>query len=77
SIADGETGYLVPPRDPETLADCLSRLLSDSKLRSRMGRAARQRIEDHYTWEHVATLAAATFSEVVREAAAPRVSRMA
>lgn len=29
-----------------------------------MGRAARRRIEEHYTWEHVATLAAAAFSEV-------------
>ena len=77
SIADGETGYLVPPRAPEALADRLSRLLSGPKLRSRMGRAARQRIEDHYTWERVATLAAATFSEVVREVGATRVSRIA
>jgi glycosyltransferase involved in cell wall biosynthesis len=77
SVADGETGYLVPPRDPEALAGRLSRLLSDPALRRRMSRAARRRIEDHYTWERVATLAAATFSELVREASAPRVSRMA
>ena len=76
SIADGETGYLVPPRDPEALAGRLSRLLSDPALRRRMGHAARRRIEEHYTWERVATLADATFSEVVREAA-PRVSRTA
>ncbi len=64
SVADGETGYLVPPRDPEALADRILRLLSDPPLRLRMGRAARRRIEEHYTWEHVATLAAAAFSEV-------------
>ncbi len=77
SVADGETGYLVPPRDPEALANRLARLLADPALRKRMGRAARRRIEDHYTWERVATLAAATFSEVVREAGAPRVSSTA
>jgi len=76
SVADDETGYLVPPKDPEALASRLARLLSDPALRRRMGRAARRRIEDHYTWERVATLADATFSEVVREAV-PRVSRTA
>jgi glycosyltransferase involved in cell wall biosynthesis len=64
SVADGETGYLVPPRDPEALAERVLRLLSDPALQFRVGHAARRRIEEHYTWEHVATLAADTFSEV-------------
>ncbi len=64
SVADGETGYLVPPREPEVLAGRVLRLLSDPALQFRVGRAARRRIEEHYTWEHVATLAADTFSEV-------------
>ncbi len=64
SVANGETGYLVPPRDPEALAERVLRLLSDPALQFRVGRAARRRIEEHYTWEHVATLAADTFSEV-------------
>jgi len=73
SVADGETGYLVPPRDPEALADRLLRLLSNPILRDRMGRAGRRRIEKHYTWERVAALAAANFAEV----AAFRASRTA
>jgi D-inositol-3-phosphate glycosyltransferase len=64
SVADGETGYLVPPRDPKALAERVLRLLSDPTLKSRLGRAARRRIEEHYTWERVATLAADAFSEV-------------
>ena len=64
SVADGETGYLVPPRDPEALAESILRLLSDPALQFRVGRAARRRIEEHYTWERVATLAVDTFSEV-------------
>jgi glycosyltransferase involved in cell wall biosynthesis len=74
SVADGETGYLVPPRDPEALADRLLRLLSDMSLRSRMSRAARRRVEEHYTWERVAALAAGAFSRVAweREAVSAR-----
>ncbi len=64
SVADGETGYLVPPRDSEALADRVLRLLPDPALQFRLGHAARRRIEEHYTWERVATLAADTFSEV-------------
>ena len=64
SVADGETGYLVQPRDPEALAERVLRLLSDPALQLRLGRAARHRIEEHYTWEHVATLATDAFSEV-------------
>jgi glycosyltransferase involved in cell wall biosynthesis len=75
SVADGRTGCLVPPRDPEALAERLLRLLSDETLRDRMGRAARRRIKKHYTWERVATLAAAAFSEVA--AGAPRISKTA
>jgi glycosyltransferase involved in cell wall biosynthesis len=64
SVADDETGYLVPPRDPETLAERVLRLLSDPALQFRLGSAARRRIEEHYTWERVAALAADAFSEV-------------
>jgi glycosyltransferase involved in cell wall biosynthesis len=77
SVADGETGYLVPPKDAVALAARLLRLLSDETLRYRLGRAARRRIEDHYTWERVAALATAAFSEVARETAAPHASRIA
>ena len=64
SVADGETGYLVPPKDPQALAERILRLLSNPALRDLMGRDARRRIEEHYTWERVATLAADAFSEV-------------
>lgn len=63
SVADGETGYLVPPRNPEALAERLMLLLSDGDLRLRVGCAARRRIEEHYIWERVAALAADAFSE--------------
>ena len=64
SVADDETGYLVPPKDPEALANRLLLLLSNAEVREHMGRAARRRIEEHYTWQRVAALAAEAFEKV-------------
>ena len=75
SVADGKSGYLVPPKSAEALASRLLRLLSDKDLRNRMGRAARRRVQKHYTWERVAALAATAFSEVT--ARTPGVSKIA
>ena len=44
-VADGETGLLVPPRDPERLAGAMRTLASDAELRARLGRAGRARVE--------------------------------
>lgn len=53
-VDDGTTGYLVPPGDPAALRDRLRRLLADPELAGRMGRAARRRIEELFTWDGVA-----------------------
>jgi L-malate glycosyltransferase len=47
-VAEGETGLLVPPRDPDRLSGALLRLAGDARLRSRMGAEARRRaVRDH------------------------------
>src|SRR5690606_15607422 len=50
TVADGETGLLVPPRDPHALARALHTILSDATRRARMGHAARLRVEREFTW---------------------------
>ena len=54
TIADGQTGLLVPPADPPALAAALRRLLVNHDLREKMGRAARARVEAEFTWATVA-----------------------
>ena len=59
-VVDGETGILVPPRDPAALRAALERLLADADLRQRLGSAARERARLHFSWDTVieATLGA-------------------
>lgn len=45
AVADGETGILVPPEDPEGLAAALRSLL-DPERRLALGRAGRRRVEE-------------------------------
>ena len=47
-VVDGETGFLVPPDDPDAVAQALQRLLLDPDRRRRMGQAARRRAETHF-----------------------------
>ena len=42
-VVDGETGFLIPPRQPSALAHALQRLVEDPKLRIKLGDAGRMR----------------------------------
>ena len=47
----GHTGLVVPPGDPEALAEAITRLLDDPGLRGRMGQAGRDQVERFFTAE--------------------------
>jgi glycosyltransferase involved in cell wall biosynthesis len=51
SEAVGDTGVVVPPRDPEAMAAACVQLLRDDTLRRRLGSAARQRALENFTVE--------------------------
>ncbi len=53
-VEDGVSGLLVPERDPQSLAEAITRLLSDNDLAQRLGAAARHRIETTFTWQQTA-----------------------
>ena len=52
-VIDGGTGFLVSPKDPESLAEKIILLLENSKLREKMGKAALKRAKS-FTWDNVA-----------------------
>jgi colanic acid/amylovoran biosynthesis glycosyltransferase len=51
NVAHGQTGYVVPRRDPEALAEKLALLASDRELRRGLGQAGRARIENCFSLE--------------------------
>jgi len=53
-IEDGKSGLLVERNDVESLRSALLKLLEDAATRGRLGRAARARVEQCFTWERVA-----------------------
>ncbi|HET7808546.1 MAG TPA: glycosyltransferase family 4 protein [Gaiellaceae bacterium] len=52
-VVDGETGVLVPPRDPRALRSALERLLGDRDLRLALGAAGRERARERFSWPAV------------------------
>lgn len=65
TVADGETGFLVDPDDPEALARSLTALLRDPDLRQGMGEAGRRRVE-RYRADRVAGLFLETVQSALR-----------
>ncbi len=47
-VTDGRTGLLVPPGEPEAMAEGMARLLFDRNLRYRIIVAARQRVREEF-----------------------------
>jgi glycosyltransferase involved in cell wall biosynthesis len=50
SVIDGETGLVIPPRDPSALAAAMIKLLTDRQLRQRMGAAGRALLDGPLSW---------------------------
>lgn len=47
-IVPGETGFVIPPRQPDRLAESLRVLLKDAALRTRLGTAGRARVVRYF-----------------------------
>ncbi len=69
TVRDGETGYLVPPRDPTALAERLGSLLDAPDLLEEMGRRALERATELFTWERVAASLAEAYQTVLAPSA--------
>jgi len=49
----GRTGLLVPPADPEALAEAVGRVLNDRSLADRLARAGRERVAREFPVERM------------------------
>lgn len=65
-VRNGETGFLVPDRDPKALAECLNNLLRDPALRARLGRRGIQ-VAREYAWSRIADRIESLYSTLPRK----------
>jgi glycosyltransferase involved in cell wall biosynthesis len=52
-VEDGVTGFIIPPNDPQSLRCRLEWLQRHPEAAREMGRAARRRVEEKFTWPSV------------------------
>ena len=67
TVVPEETGLLAPPKDDAAFAAAIDRILSDTAFRNRLGKAARQRVEDMFSWEGVAKQLGDLYSKLMTE----------
>jgi len=66
-VRHGRTGFLVKPRDVESLVEALDFLLSHPDEAKAMGERARKEVLEHYTWEKNAEGTIEVYREVLGE----------
>ncbi len=64
TVLDGETGYLVPPQDPQAVARRLQVLHDQPQLARQLGQAGARRAYRHYTWQRIAEQLAGIYHSV-------------
>ena len=65
-VADGRTGLLVPPGDPEALATAINTLISDPDRATELGVRGRERAVAEFSWDQVAAQTAALYTDLAR-----------
>ena len=74
-IVNGYSGVLVPPHDTDALAHAVQELLGDHERAASLGRAARQRVLEHFTQSSAVDAMARLLERIAsppRAASAPR-----
>jgi glycosyltransferase involved in cell wall biosynthesis len=64
-VAEGETGLLVPPDDPEALARALRSLASEAERRRAMGEAAARRARERFGLQRMIEATVAVYREAM------------
>jgi glycosyltransferase involved in cell wall biosynthesis len=66
-IMDGQTGLLVPPKDPEALAQAIITFLRNPERARAMGEAGRKRVLEHFTVERMVAETERVYQELLAQ----------
>ncbi|WNG90327.1 glycosyltransferase [Mycobacterium sp. ITM-2016-00317] len=68
TVVPGVTGTLIPAHSADRCADAIAPILWNRELRTRLGRAGRDRVHELYTWDRVARDTAAIYGRLTESA---------
>ncbi len=64
---DNKTGFVVPPKSPDALANAMQKLITDDDLTKKMGKAARQRYQDLFSGEALGMAYAQRYKKILND----------
>lgn len=67
AIKNGETGILVPPKDPKELASAILKIVTDKNLSKEMGKKGYERILKGFTWKISTDKTFKILNDVIKE----------
>jgi glycosyltransferase involved in cell wall biosynthesis len=67
TVVDGETGFLAEPFNVDSYARSIERILLYPELRADMGKAARDHVENYFTWDRHASVLEGAILKAVGE----------
>ena len=66
-VVDGESGILVPEKDPQALANAFKRLESEPELVQKLLEGSRKRIRECFTWDGIIDRQIAAYKKIIRK----------
>ena len=64
-LEESNAGIVVPPENPQELADAIIKLLQNKELREKMGKNGRKYVVENHSWESVAKRVAEVCEQVI------------
>ncbi len=65
SVADGKTGFLIPPNNPDVLAQKIFELISNKKMLNDMRDNAIRRVNALFTWHKISEMAISMYEKII------------
>jgi len=65
-VENGKTGFIIPPKDVNALAQAIIRLLPNDELRREMGENACRMVRENFSWGDIAQKTLEVYKEAIK-----------